>query len=77
MGTENHPKAQTFSLKTPLLSAGQTNTPVAGTDLLKVRVKVYAEGGKTSFTRISTKTIPSLSCKVKPPSMMTRGTPTW
>ncbi len=46
MDAENHPKAQVFSLKTPLLSAGQTNTPVAGTDLLKVRVKVYAEGGE-------------------------------
>ena len=49
MGTENHPKAQIFSLKTPLLSAGQTNTPVAGTDLLKVRVKVYAEGGENEL----------------------------
>jgi len=47
--TENHPKAQIFSLKTPLLSAGQTNTPVAGTDLLKVRVKVYAEGGENTL----------------------------
>ena len=49
MDTENHPKAQIFSLKTPLLSAGQTNTPVAGTDLLKVRVKVYAEGGENEL----------------------------
>ncbi len=46
METQDHPKAQVFSLKTPLLCAGQTNTPVAGTDLLKVRVKVYAEGGE-------------------------------
>ena len=49
MDTEDHPKAQIFSLKTPLLSAGQTNTPVAGTDLLKVRVKVYAEGGENAL----------------------------
>ena len=49
METESHPKAQFFSLKTPLLSAGQTNTPVAGTDLLKVRVKVYAEGGENAL----------------------------
>lgn len=46
METKDHPKAQVFSLKTPLLSAGQTNTPLVGTDLLKVRVKVYAEGGE-------------------------------
>ncbi len=49
MDTDNHAKAQVFSLKTPLLSAGQTNTPVAGTDLLKVRVKVYAEGGENAL----------------------------
>ena len=49
MDAEDHPKAQIFSLKTPLLSAGQTNTPVAGTDLLKVRVKVYAEGGENAL----------------------------
>ncbi len=49
MDTENHPKAQIFSLKTPLLSGGQTNTSVAGTDLLKVRVKVYAEGGENAL----------------------------
>lgn len=49
METGSHPKAQFFSLKTPLLSAGQTNTPVAGTDLLKVRVKVYAEGGENEL----------------------------
>jgi len=49
MDSEDHPKAQIFSLKTPLLSAGQTNTPVAGTDLLKVRVKVYAEGGENEL----------------------------
>ena len=49
MNADNHPKVQLFSLKTPLLSAGQTNTPVAGTDLLKVRVKVYAEGGENEL----------------------------
>ena len=49
MDTENHPKAQVFSLKTPLLSTGQTNKVVAGTDLLKVRVKVYAEGGENAL----------------------------
>ncbi len=49
MDTENHPKAQIFSLKTPLLSTGQTKKVVAGTGLLKVRVKVYAEGGENAL----------------------------
>ncbi len=49
MKTESRPKAQIFSLKTPLLSAGRTNKTVAGTDLLKVRIKVYAEGGENGL----------------------------
>src|SRR5947208_13661355 len=43
------PKAQTFSLKTPLLSEGRSNQEVAATDLLKLRVKVYAEGGENGL----------------------------
>jgi mannose-6-phosphate isomerase-like protein (cupin superfamily) len=43
------PKAQVFSLKTPLLSDGRTNQHLAGTDLLKLRVKVYAEGGENGL----------------------------
>lgn len=43
------PKAQVFSLKTPLLSEGRSNLEVAATDLLKLRVKVYAEGGENGL----------------------------
>lgn len=49
MAVQAAPKAQVFSLKTPLLSDGRTNTPLAGTDLLKLRVKVYAEGGENGL----------------------------
>ena len=43
------PKAQVFSLKTPLLSEGRSNEVLAQTDLLKLRVKVYAEGGENGL----------------------------
>jgi mannose-6-phosphate isomerase-like protein (cupin superfamily) len=49
MAVASTPKAQVFSLKTPLLSSGRTNLPVAETDLLKLRVKVYAEGGENGL----------------------------
>jgi|SRR5436190_6448121 len=42
-------KAQVFSMKTPLLSEGRSNQQVAATDLLKLRVKVYAEGGENGL----------------------------
>jgi mannose-6-phosphate isomerase-like protein (cupin superfamily) len=42
-------KAQVFSLKTPLLSDGRTNQSLAETDLLKLRIKVYAEGGENGL----------------------------
>ena len=45
------PKAQVFSLKTPPLSEGRTNQSLAETDLLKLRVKVYAEGGENGLHR--------------------------
>jgi mannose-6-phosphate isomerase-like protein (cupin superfamily) len=51
MAVEAKPKAQVFSLKTPLLSEGRTNLEVAATDLLKLRVKVYAEGGENGLHR--------------------------
>jgi mannose-6-phosphate isomerase-like protein (cupin superfamily) len=51
MAVEAKPKAQVFSLKTPLLSEGRTNLQVAATDLLKLRVKVYAEGGENGLHR--------------------------
>ena len=43
------PKAQIFSLKTPLLSSGRTNLFVAETDLMRLSVKVYAEGGENGL----------------------------
>jgi len=49
MAVNAPPKAQVFSLKTPLLSEGRSNLQVAATDLLKLRMKVYAEGGENGL----------------------------
>ena len=49
MAASAPPKAEVFSLKTPLLSEGRSNLQVAATDLLKLRVKVYAEGGENGL----------------------------
>jgi mannose-6-phosphate isomerase-like protein (cupin superfamily) len=49
MAVDARPQAQVFSMKTPLLSSGRTNIPLASTDLLTLRVKVYAEGGENSL----------------------------
>ena len=49
MAVNAPPKSQVFSLKTPLLSEGRSNQEVAATDLLKLRVKVYAEGGENGL----------------------------
>src|SRR5438093_9857244 len=49
MAAKTRVEAQTFSLRTPLLSEGRTNQEVAGTDQLKLRVKVYAEGGENGL----------------------------
>ena len=49
MATQAPPQAQVFSLRTPLLSEGRSNLEVAATDLLKLRVKVYAEGGENGL----------------------------
>jgi len=49
MAVEAAPQAQVFSMKTPLLSSGRTNQEIAGTDLLKLRMKVYAEGGENGL----------------------------
>ena len=49
MAVNAPPKAKAFSLKTPLLSEGRSNQEVAATDLLKLRVKVYAEGGENGL----------------------------
>jgi mannose-6-phosphate isomerase-like protein (cupin superfamily) len=49
MITDAPPQAQVFSLKTPLLSDGRSNLALAETDLLKLRIKVYAEGGENGL----------------------------
>jgi mannose-6-phosphate isomerase-like protein (cupin superfamily) len=40
------PKAETFKLRSPLLSKGRLDTVIAETDLMQVRMKCYAEGGE-------------------------------
>jgi len=41
--------AEFFSLKTPYLSEGRSNTLLARTDFLRLTVKVYAEGGENAL----------------------------
>jgi mannose-6-phosphate isomerase-like protein (cupin superfamily) len=40
------PEAQFFTLGAPLLAQGRSDTTVAKTDLLRLRLKVYASGGE-------------------------------
>ena len=51
MTVDAGPKAQVFSMKTPLLSEGRSNQEIAATELLKLRMKVYAEGGENGLHR--------------------------
>lgn len=44
--TQAKPEAQFFALEAPLLAEGRSDTTVAKTDLLKLRLKVYASGGE-------------------------------
>ena len=44
--TKATPKASTFSIKGPYLSAGRVNIDLARTNLLWLRLKVHAEGGE-------------------------------
>jgi mannose-6-phosphate isomerase-like protein (cupin superfamily) len=44
--TEAKADAHFFSLRTPLLADGRSDTTVAQTDLLRLRLKVYASGGE-------------------------------
>ena len=46
MATQTTSKAQTFKLHAPLLSEGRTNTELTATDLMCLRLKVYAQGGE-------------------------------
>ncbi len=39
-------KPQLFSLKTPMVSSGMIDNFVSVTDLMKVSIKIYAEGGE-------------------------------
>lgn len=49
MAVEVSLKPEFFSMKTPYLSKGRTNTPLTRTDLLRLTVKVYAEGGENTL----------------------------
>src|SRR5262245_40941878 len=40
------PKAETFKLRTPLVSKGRLDTVLTESPLMQVRMKVYAEGGE-------------------------------
>ena len=42
-------KAETFKLRTPLLKEGRLDTVLGETDLMQVRIKVYAEGGENAL----------------------------
>jgi mannose-6-phosphate isomerase-like protein (cupin superfamily) len=48
MAVETTQKAQPFSLRTPLLAQGKSETLLAEADALDVRIKVYAEGGENN-----------------------------
>ena len=43
------PDAALFNLRAPLLSQGREDTTLAETDLLKLRLKVYAAGGENAM----------------------------
>lgn len=43
---ETEAKAEFFTLRAPLLSQGRMDTVLSETDLMQVRMKVYAEGGE-------------------------------
>ena len=47
--TKAAPKASTFSIKGPYLSAGRVNIDLARTDLLWLSLKVNAEGGENAI----------------------------
>ena len=49
MVTKAGPKAEVFTLKSQLLSEGRTDRVLAQTELLKLRLKVYAEGGENGL----------------------------
>jgi len=42
-------EAKTFELKTPMLKQGTSHINLAGTDLMGIALKVYAEGGENAL----------------------------
>lgn len=46
---ESNPEAKFFALKAPVLSDGRLQTLLAGTSLLKVYIKIYANGGENGM----------------------------
>ena len=42
-------KAQTYHVRTPLLSEGRSDITLAQNDVMEVRVKCYAEGGENAL----------------------------
>ena len=49
MATRSIPKAQVFDIKVPLLSAGRSDRPLARTEVVQLRAKVYAHGGENAL----------------------------
>ena len=49
MATKTTPKAQTFSMKLPMLSEGRSDRILARTEMVQLRGKVYAQGGENTL----------------------------
>ena len=49
MDTQTARGAEVFSLRTPYLSEGRSDTTLVQTDQLTMRIKVYAEGGENAL----------------------------
>ena len=49
MVVETAPKSQVFSFRMPLLSDGRSDTTLASTGALRIRGKVYAQGGENAL----------------------------
>lgn len=47
--TEVAVKAQTFKVRTQLLKQGRSDFRLAGTDMITIRVKCYAQGGENAL----------------------------
>lgn len=46
---ETEPRTEFFKLRAPLLSQGRLDLVLSETDLMQVRMKVYAEGGENTL----------------------------